>query len=57
MTSLYNQLLQQFLAIYLKLCTVVADVLKMYTCVFGKEKLIFDKIMAFSNLEKKLGYG
>ena len=34
-----------FLAINLKLCTIVADILK----IFEKEKIVFDK--TFSNLE------
>ena len=39
------------LAIILKLCIVIADVLKMYTCLFEKDNVIFDKIAFFSNLE------
>ena len=39
-----------FLVNNMKLCTVVADILNMWTCLFGKKKH-FDKITAFSNLE------
>ena len=37
MTSLYNQLLPQFLAIDLKLCIAVTDTLKMCTCYFEEK--------------------
>ena len=40
-----------FWAINLELCTGVADILKMCTCLLWKEKLVFDKIRAFSNFE------
>ena len=45
--ELCNQLLLQFLII-LKPCTLVVDILKMCMWIFADEKIVFDKITAFS---------
>ena len=53
MTSLFNQLLPQFLSNQSE-STLIEDILKMCTCSFDKEKNIFDKVKTFFKLRKIL---